>query len=304
MANEHDKRYKKLFSNPLIVEELLTYFVDEKFVGKLDFSSLERQDKSFVLENYRERESDIIWKINYNDSELYIFLLIEFQSTVDRYMAVRFGQYIFEFYSYLSQRKDIELLPAVFPILIYNGDDSWTAEDSIQNLVESSIPPEYIPNFTYYKIIENEIPRRTLVKIRNALSAVFYVENSTLDELRLNIQELISILEDEQPELVSLFQSWMNNLFETSGYDTIKSKEALNKIEQLLEVKTMFTTSLKEYKSKIEQESLERGLEQGDLKGRVETAIEMIKDGLPLETIAKYTRLSLEKLQSLKEKIQ
>ncbi len=45
MANEHDRRYKRLFSNSKLIQQLLEYFVKEDFVKHLDFSSLERLDK-------------------------------------------------------------------------------------------------------------------------------------------------------------------------------------------------------------------------------------------------------------------
>ena len=95
MANEHDLRYKKFFSNPKLVEELLTSFVKEDFIPKIDFSTLEQVNKSFVTGNYRSKESDIIYKVRFNDSsEAYIYLLLEFQSTVDKYMALRILRYI------------------------------------------------------------------------------------------------------------------------------------------------------------------------------------------------------------------
>jgi uncharacterized protein YlbG (UPF0298 family) len=62
MANEHDLRYKKLFSHPKFVEELLTSFIKEDFISQLDFSTLEQVNKSFVTSTYTGKESDIIYK--------------------------------------------------------------------------------------------------------------------------------------------------------------------------------------------------------------------------------------------------
>ena len=36
MAHDHDKRYKKLFSHPDMVKELLLYFIDEDFIKDPD----------------------------------------------------------------------------------------------------------------------------------------------------------------------------------------------------------------------------------------------------------------------------
>lgn len=293
-ANAHDKRYKKLFSHPLIVEELLRYFVDEEFVEELDFTTLERQDKSFVNDEHRECESDLIWKISFKGSEVYIYLLFEFQSTVDKYMAVRFGSYIFEFYKWLSTRKDIGLLPAVFPILIYNGDGKWRAKDNIKDLViKDAIPERYIPNFYYYKIIENEIPKEILLKIHNAISMVFYIETSSAEEIKEELQSLFELLKGEHPELIKLFSSWFNNLLETSGYDIAGMRSGIEKLENLEEVRTMFTTALKKHEEKYEQKGIQKGM--------LEAAKRMLVKGFEIELIVEITGLSRDIINGLKK---
>ena len=154
MTNKHDKRYKKLFSHPILLQELLEHFVDENFIKDLDFSTLERLDKSFITNQFAEKESDLIYKIAFKDTQFYVFILIEFQSTVDKFMALRMLRYICEFYEFLAQKK-IKQLPAVFPILLYNGDAKWTAKLSLKDLIIKHIPDQYIPDFEYYPIVIN-----------------------------------------------------------------------------------------------------------------------------------------------------
>ncbi len=113
MASEHDRRYKKLFSHPGFMERLLNSFVDEAFVNDLDFSTLKRIDKSFVSENFKEKESDIIYTVQYKNHTLYMFLLLEFQSTLDRMMPVRFVRYITELYESYQGKTASGKLPAV-----------------------------------------------------------------------------------------------------------------------------------------------------------------------------------------------
>lgn len=292
-ANAHDKRYKRLFSNPHIVEELMKYFVDVDFVKELDFSTLERQDKSFVNDEHKQSESDMIWKINFKGKDVYIYLLIEFQSGVDKYMALRFGSYIFEFYKWLSLRKDIDLLPAVFPILIYNGDGHWTAKDNIKDLIIGSIPEEYIPSFRYYKIIENEIPKEKLIKIHNALSMVFYAETITAEELKNSINQIFDLLKDELPELLKEFSIWLNNLFITSGYDMEDMSDTIDRLKNMEEVRTMLTTALKEHEEKHELIGIKKGM--------LEAALNMLKLGMEVEVITKVTGLSVEEIKKLKQ---
>jgi hypothetical protein len=245
MAHDHDKRYKKLFSHPVMVKELLLYFIDEDFIKDLDFTSLERMDKSFVTDDFKEKESDIIYKIHFKENDIYIYLLIEFQSTVDQFMAIRINRYLAEFYEFLSHTVKGKEVPAAFPVMLYNGRDKWTASIKIQDLIRSSIPDKYIPHFSYYTIIENEIPKEVLLKIENAVSAIFYIENSRPENLKKECHTIIKLIEKEDPGIIRLFRRWLNNLFQTSKEEW--EKDNINEhIDDLLEVKEMFETALKE----------------------------------------------------------
>lgn len=98
LENIHDKGYKYLFSNPLIVKELLESFVHMEWIKEIDFTQTETIDKTYVNDNYKEYEADIIYRLRFKDSEIYLYLLIEFQSTVDKFIAFRMLQYIVELY--------------------------------------------------------------------------------------------------------------------------------------------------------------------------------------------------------------
>ena len=96
--NIHDSGYKKLFSNRTIFRQLLETFVKEPWVAELDFSQAETLDKSFIADHYKATESDLIYKLKLQGREVYIYLLLEFQSSVDRFMAVRVAYYTLAFY--------------------------------------------------------------------------------------------------------------------------------------------------------------------------------------------------------------
>ena len=49
------------------------------------------------------------------------------------------------------------------------------------------------------------------------------------------------------------------------------------------------------------REGMEKGIEKGLQKGKLETALEMLKDGVAVEKIAKYTGLSTDMITALKQ---
>jgi len=160
---DHDHSYKLLFSHVTLVRDLLQGFVQEAWVADLDFSTLENTARSFTSDDLREREDDAIWRVRCHESWIYIYILIEFQSTVDRFMAVRLMTYIGLLYQDLIRSKKLLAngqLPAVLPLVLYNGIRPWSSSMSLQSLIQE-VPgglSRYRPTLTYLLLDESRHP--------------------------------------------------------------------------------------------------------------------------------------------------
>src|SRR5690349_9106892 len=119
-----------MFSQPRMIEEMLREFVAESWVEKLDFYTLERVNADFVTPGLKGREGDLIWRLRRHSGRLvYIYLMVEFQSKIDRFMAVRLTGYVSLFYQDLVARGELSpdgRLPLVIPIVLYNGEPGWS----------------------------------------------------------------------------------------------------------------------------------------------------------------------------------
>ena len=138
---DHDGGYKLLFGNKRMVEDLVRGFVPEPWVDRLDFSTLQLCEGSYVTEGHRRLEQDMVWRIRWEGegtpsegrpgdrrpSErhwLYVYLLLEFQSRVERFMAVRMLNYLSLLYLDLVKQRELtenDKLPPVLPLVLYNG---------------------------------------------------------------------------------------------------------------------------------------------------------------------------------------
>ena len=58
-------------------------FLEEKWVKLLDKEDLELVNKSFILTEYKGKESDLIYKVKLKEKEIYFYILLELQSAVD-----------------------------------------------------------------------------------------------------------------------------------------------------------------------------------------------------------------------------
>ena len=306
--NIHDSGYKKLFSNQTIFRQLLETFVNQEWVDNLDFTSCEPLDKSFVSEHYKETESDLIYKIQFHDREVYIYILIEFQSTVEPFMALRVLNYITNFYmDFLVNNRDVKKLPAVFPIVLYNGEAPWTAPVNLSTLIEQNPPlGAFALDFQYFLIAENQYSKEALLKIRNIVSTLFLAESHyDLDLLEVELLNLFSSEVDKQA--VSLFLNWFRQLalhgrIESGDYQSL---EFIYRNEQ--EVKTMLITALEREKQRIFQDGLlegkQEGKQEGRIEGKIEAAKEMLAKGMEITLVSEITNLPEEQLSQLKDEL-
>ncbi len=205
----HDGSYRRLFSHARMVEDLIRRYVEPPWLDRLDFSTLEMVPAHYVSEELEQRESDVVWRLRYGHTGdwFYVYLLIEFQSQVARFMAVRVLAYIMLLYEDLIRKKRLTSsgrLPPVVPIVLYNGNRKWTAPLEVAELIESL--PGYealLPRFEYLVIDEGHLPREQLEPLDNPVAGVFQLEQSEgLEEIRRIIDGLIEILDD--PELREL----------------------------------------------------------------------------------------------------
>ena len=136
-----DPAYKQLFSRPRMVEDLLHGFAARDWSGALDFASLAPLPASYVSHDLRQRHGDLVWRVRFHDERwLYLVLRLEFQSTVDRAMAVRMLAYTTLLYQKLIGEgvlREHDALPPVLPIVIYNGRLRWNAAADVSELIAS-----------------------------------------------------------------------------------------------------------------------------------------------------------------------
>jgi predicted transposase/invertase (TIGR01784 family) len=292
---DYDSAYKYLFSNKRIFHQFLTQFIDESFTRKIRLEDIEQVDRSFVSDEFLQRESDIIYKVKLEVREVYIYVLLEFQSTVDKSIPVRMLLYILQLYDQLYRNSRKGKLPAVFPILLYNGSEKWTVGRDLATLIEQSIPGKYIPSFHYYAVIEREVPDKVLKRVKGLVSAIIYLEKQG-DEAALGqaIETVIELIREEQPEQLRMFSTWVNRMF-----GKVLSEEDAERITELTEVKSMLAQLAENIEKRGIKLGEERGVNKGVKEGKREDARRMKARGYPVEDIVDITGLSAEEVEKL-----
>ena len=120
----------------------------------LDISTLERLPAGFVTEHLGQRHADMPWRIQTKEGGwVCLLILLEFQSTIDRRMALRMRDYAVRVWMDLDgdDLGPAAEYPFVLPIVAYNGDRRWDAPTDIRSLF-GPVPDEllgYLPRYPY-----------------------------------------------------------------------------------------------------------------------------------------------------------
>ncbi len=293
----HDNSYKLLFSHPEMVADLLKGFVKEEWVNQCDFATLEKVGGSYVTDDLRDREDDLIWRIRWGNEWCYVYLLLEFQSTVDHFMAVRILGYLALLYQDIIRTEKLgtqNLLPPVLPLVLYNGERRWQAPVDLDALIYPAPAglEKYRPKLSFLLLDEGRYTVQDLSGLNNLVAAMFQLESSrTDDDLRKVVRNLLSWLSSvEQDSLRRAFTVWFNRVLlprKLPGTDFTEFKS-------LQEVETMLAETVKGWKNEGilqgRQEGRQEGLEEGLEKGRQEEAAKLFL----LLLDSKFGEVSLE----------
>ncbi len=269
----HDNAYKLLFSEPQIVIDLLQGFVHEPWVADLDFSSLEKVSTHHVADTLHRRENDVIWRVKCQNQWLYVYLLIEFQSRIDYFMAVRIVTYIGLLYQDLIKQQKLgkkDKLPPVFPIVLYNGKPRWSASTELSTLIHD-LPHgfnHYKPSLRYLLLDEGRYRVDTLHPLKNLVAAIFRLEQAKTH------QDMIAVIDDllqwlTQPEQASIhraFNIWIKRVLRINK----KITEPIDNVNDLIEVKTMLAETIANWPKEWQAKGRVEGRVEGRLEGKAE----------------------------------
>jgi len=259
--SKYDAFYKEFFSQPQMVEDLLKNYVQEEWVNHLDFSTLKPFSSNFVSDSLKKRENDLILSVKCKDSDItaYIYLLFEFQSRIDHYMAIRMLVYVGLFYQELIKHKLVksrQSLPPVFPLVVYNGIRPWNAAQEVSGLIYTPFVSlaAYVPNMRYFLFDISQVNAKDQQDLASFLVRLEKVRD--VDELRLILQELIQILQSPDYEhLRRRFTEFINHIV----FHRVPHEQPISEFHDLKELNPMLAETVTKWTKQWKMEGRMEG---------------------------------------------
>ena len=273
---KHDEVYKYFFSQAATVAELLEDYLAPEWVHQLDLSTLRKLTPEHVSSQLSRRQADMLWRVDFRHQPGFLVLHLEFQSTVDRFMAARVLRYVADTYEDLVREKqssDPVHLPPVLVCIIHNGPPPWDALADIALLVSPTLP--WLRDFTVrllHLVLDMRAPPGRELRKRRILTWLRELERDggTVEKVVAVLDEVAEAYPGpEHARTVRGFELWAVGAARLWG----RTEEELSQITNLQEARKMYTQIREEIarlRAEGRAEGLQEGLQEGHHKGHRE----------------------------------
>lgn len=150
----HDKLFKETFGSVKIAKDFINGYLPASILNIVDLDTLEPQKDSFINKELEETFSDLLFKIDINNEEGYVYFLFEHKSYKDKLAVFQLLRYMIEIWESKIQKEDNNQLPIIIPLLVYHNKGEWDIKTSLGEMIQgyNVLPAEvkkHIPNYEY-----------------------------------------------------------------------------------------------------------------------------------------------------------
>ncbi|ABJ75457.1 Rpn family recombination-promoting nuclease/putative transposase [Leptospira borgpetersenii serovar Hardjo-bovis] len=294
--NPHDRLIRETFQDK---KEAATFFkntLPPEVVELLDLENLELTESSFVSEELKQEQTDLLFQIPLKSgNKSNVYLLFEHKSYLENTIYIQLLGYLTEIYR--NQQRSGESFSVVIPFVFYHGEKEWKLGDRFSDQFvltkqETDVFQDFIPDF---KIDLFDLEGIELKKKLESIT--FQVTLGVVQRIRERDLEFVSHLPglfslllgiEEESKRVAILRKlllyiyWARDLKPTE----LKRVLAISKLEQYEEL-TMTTA----------ERLISEGIQQGKIEGKIETARNMLSEDIQLEAVLRITGLSKQDLK-------
>jgi predicted transposase YdaD len=300
IQNPHDKLFRASMQYPEVAREFLELHLPEAIKKGLDFDSIITCPNTFIDQDLKLLQSDVLLKATVFNEEAYLYILAEHQSKPDPLMPLRLIKYmtkIWDFHCQQSGAKKSLPLPVIVPLVFFTGKGHYTAARTLSDLCGNQA--EAMRNILHapYSLIDvNTIPEDKLTSRMWAGTMEFIMRNRFKQHLGHEIQKIAH-------NINHLFLEKNGALvLELLSYIVDIDDEHRN-IQELVDMMhNQLSPNVENEIMSLAEKLRDEGRNEGGLKKELEIAQRMIDEGVDPVFIVKMTKLSLDQVKALKKK--
>ncbi len=266
----NDKLLKATFSNPDNARAFFQNHLPQQISHAVDWNSLRLESSTFVDAQFATSESDLLFSLKLQQSDAFLYLLFEHQSSEDPRMALRLLSYILRIWErFATAHPPPAKLPAIIPIVLAQGKRPWRTAPRLEALLDlpveiADIIRPWQPTLVYHLL---ELVRIPYEKLAGTPEGIL-----TLRALKAEpVNELLSDALWEEPLLFALSEGALERILRyvlNADSNVSLLKERIRKIHSKpLQTKTM--TLADQLRQEGRQEGLIKGKREGISEGQL-----------------------------------
>jgi predicted transposase/invertase (TIGR01784 family) len=302
ILQSHDKFIKSILTNKSDAIDFFKNYLSEDILKNLDLRTLKHEKESFISEKLKSDFSDLLFSVkNKKNKKVLIYILFEHKSKPDRWVSFQLLKYMLSIWEReLKNNPKLKKLPAILPFVFYHGKQKWHINKYFKNIVEQSLPEEYIPNFKYYlndlsKYTEDTIKGKSKLKL-SLLTMKYIFEKDVAHILVENKNKDISeYLGTKQGS--ELFKKILIYILSNQDLELEEVKEIIKKSDIKNKEEVMVTTA-----ERLIYQGYEQGEQEGIQKAKLEDCKKMFELGFDIDLIHKITGLTKKEIKNVIKK--
>ncbi len=127
----HDKIVRKMLTDKRVAIDLLKSSLPAETLAKLDLSTLQPTAETGVSAAWKAYRNDVVFHCKTKDQKN-VYIIIEHQSTPDRFMPLRMQCYKYNIIGkYIHSKHPPEKIPNVIGLVIYHGEKEYPCSTDV-----------------------------------------------------------------------------------------------------------------------------------------------------------------------------
>lgn len=291
--NPHDKFFKETFSYKEVVIDFVKHYLPEEILAIIDVTTIKLLKDSFIQKDLTEFYSDLLFSVSFGERKGFLYFLFEHKSYPEKTIAFQLLRYMLEIWHQELQKDNVEVLPVILPIVIYQGKRNWYSMKTVMDWLGGSGEIDlslrsFVPHFEFlfYDFSEDsDIEIKGSTKLKAYLQIMKHIYSDNLEWLYSIIIQL-----DEEKE-INYFETvvtYVLNVKDSISLETLKERLTLEGRKKLMTIA-----------EKLRQEGREEGREEG----KKEVARKMLIKNIDELEIMELTGLTKDEIEVLKRQI-
>jgi predicted transposase YdaD len=302
MADEihhpHDMMVRAVLSDLAEATSFLQRHLPQEVSQALSWSTLKLLEGSFVDEHLRESEADVLYEVQHvsGEASVWVYILLEHQSTPDRWMRFRLLKYCcriwdLSFREYPDQRE----LPAIVPLVFYQGERRWSYSSEFADLFAESVRDwPGVPRFSHGLIDQSGLQ-----------------PDEVQGELKTQLMQLV-MLAAYHPALAWMEQvarllGSLSSLAPSGGINYVRIFVLYILATQEPETAQSFRDVLRQHAPEVGEDLMtyaQELLKEGEIRAEVRIIENLLREGMEWPAIERITGVNETQFRILKQQVE